>query len=497
MTRVRNANEFLLRLRRISEDYERLFAPCIAQIREKYAGKPEEDLLDYSLEVHAREYIVNSLLAALNWRLDARPEEGLPNLVPEVPVRSSERGTLRSLDYLGLERKTDNPLLIVETKRPSAELPQAWRPAATYSEIVMMGLAGEHLKGEWSRWLDDLRDYVRSVYDRIQKAPRRVVLTNGDWLILFLDPSDAFLENGSRDPNRILVFRAPTDIEKRFSELFRHLEHQHVLGETPALTPGELLFHLGPEAVDRAMHGLRLRYIEQQGIYTPAPVIKVAPVVFLRSRYGAWFRVEAPPKDYELPHKEDDLARHLAEVHEAAMDLLCQVNQRLGTSLQPFPLHKHYEDEDGFAAIPGVVKCGGDEFLVITGDKTHYLLPEPSVPDCPYHDWGKCNSAGVPSNPGPILARSISPRSFFISGELHHCAHRDVNSAKASPIAAANQSRCGLRSGQEGEAFCEIWPFEQHLCCRTCVFEKVCTKATVFRLPCARPENRSAVKTMV
>ncbi|WP_148228641.1 hypothetical protein [Thermus scotoductus] len=495
--RVRNADEFLLRFRRIFEDYEQLFAPSIAQLRAQYAGKPGEDLLDYSLEVHAREYIVNSLLAALNWRLDAQPEEGLPNLVPEVPVRSSQRGTLRFLDYLGRERQTNNPLLIVETKRPNAELPQAWNPAATYSEIISMGLAGEALNGEWSKWLGDLRDYVRSIHNNTEKAPRRVVLTNGNWLILFLDPPDAFLEGGTHNPNRILVFENRTEIERRFSELFRHQEYQHVLGKPPVLTPGELPFYLDSETVDRAMHGLRLRYIEQQGIYNPQPVIKVAPVVFLRSQYGAWFRVEAPPQEYELPRKEADLGRHLVEVHKAAEDLLRQVNQRLGTSLQPFPLHKHYEDEDTFTAIPGVVECERNEFLVITGDKTHYLLPEPSVPDCPYHDWSKCNSAGVPSNPGPILARSIAPRSFFISGELHHCAHRDVNSAKTSPIASANRSRYGLRSGQEGEAFCEVWRFEQHLCCRTCVFEEVCTKVTVFQLPCVPPKSPRVVKTRV
>ena len=32
--------------------------------------------------------------------------------------------------------------------------------------------------------------------------------------------------------------------------------------------------------------------------------------------------------------------------------------------------------------------------------------------------------------------------------------------------------------------FCEIGRFEWHLCCRTCAFEEVCTKAEVFHLPC-------------
>jgi len=489
MSRIRNADEFLQRFREIREKYDDLFAPSIAELRKQYVGTPQESQLNQILEAHVRAYIVNALLHALNWRMDCRPEDGLPNLYLEVPVLSQRTGTIRFFDYLGLERETNKPLLIVETKRPSARLPQAWKPAATYSEIIGRGLAGKKLKGEWNEWLDDLKDYVRSAYERTQEVPRRVVITNGDWLILFLDPADAFLDDGTHDPNRILVFADRKDIEERSDELFLHLERQRVLGETPALTPGELLFHVDPKEIDRVMHGLRLLYIEQQGLYQSSPVIKVAPVVFLRSRYGAWFRVEAPPNLYELPHQYKNLKRHLREVERAAKSLLAEVNRILRKRFKPFPLSKHYGDEDSFAALPGVVEVNRNEFLIVTGDKTHYLLPEPSVTNCPYHDWVECKKCGVPSNPGPIMERSTSPRAFFTSGELHHCAHRDVNSAKASPITDKNRSRCGPRSGKEGQAFCEIWRFEQYLCCRTCVFEEVCTKATVFRLPCQRPRN--------
>jgi hypothetical protein len=111
VSRVHNADVFLLRLRKIRSDYDRVFGPGIAEIRNKYAGKPEAGLLDQSLEAHARVYIVNALLAALNWRLDARPEDGLPNLIPEAPIRSEEKRSVRFIDYLGLERQTANPLV--------------------------------------------------------------------------------------------------------------------------------------------------------------------------------------------------------------------------------------------------------------------------------------------------------------------------------------------------------------------------------------------------
>ena len=499
MRPVRNADDSLRQFRKICEDYERYYRPLITTIRKRLTdGSSGKHLLphDECLEAHSRVYIVNALLAALNWRLDKSPGDGLPNLVPETPIRSEEWETIRFFDYLGFEKGPENPLLIVETKRPNTPLPHALTQAPTYSEIVSRGLAGEPLQGEWNKWLDSLRDYVCSLYKRTQEAPRRVVLTNGDWLILFLDPFDAFLKDGTRNPNLIIVFLDRSDIEKRFRDLFLHLEHGLVLGETPAPTPRELLFYIDPGTVDQAMHGLHLHYIEEPGIYQKKPVIKVAPILFLHLLHGSWLRVETTSQEeYELPHQKKLLSKHLREVKKAARKLLDQVNEVLQTSLQPLPLSQHYKDENAFEPIRGVVEYGTDKFLVVTGDKTHYLVPEPSVPDCLYHDWTVCDTNGVGANPGPIVKRSVEPRSFFVSGELQHCAHRDVFSAKENPITVYNRERCGLRSGEEGQAFCEIWRFEQHLCCRTCVFEEVCKKSEVFRLPCIPPEP-PAVRTI-
>lgn len=497
MSRVRNADESCQQFRKICADYERLFQPRISAIREQFERSPAGQIprsVDESLEAHIRAYVVNALLAALNWRLDARPEDGLPNLVPEAPIKSEERGTTRFLDYFGLERQTEDPLLVVETKRPNSPLPRvamdsedrlAWR----IPEIISQSLAGEPVMGEWSEWLATLQDYIRSIYARTQRTPRRVILTNGDWLLLFLEPADAFCNTEPPNPNYILVFLNRPDIEARYTELFRYVEYGSISKEMPGLTPSELSFHVPKDAVDCVMHGLRLRYIEQPGIYQPSPVIKVAPVIFVRSRYWTWIRVETPPREYELPHDGTKLLRHLTEVQKAATQLLCQVNAVLDAQFRPSPLSKHYEDEEAFDPVRGIVECEKNEFFIVTGDKTHYFTPEPSVAQCPHHDWGESNAVGVASNPGPVLNRSIEPRAFFISTEVHHCAHRDVAAAKASQITAENRGRCGLRSGEDSQAFCEIWRFETHLCCRTCVFEAVCTKAEVFHLPC-RPSDR-------
>ena len=486
MSRVRNATEFLLKFRSIQNDYLKLFASHIERVRLEYTGTPSQSNVDIILEHHVREYVVNAVLDALNWRMDQNLKDDLPNLIPEASVRSQQTGTIRRLDYLGLEKDTDKPLLIVETKRPSAKLPYL-HGAFNHSEVIVRGLKGQDLGSEWNRWLADVKDYVSSVHEQTQNVPRRIVITNGDWLVLFLNPSDSFLDTGTFNSAAVNVFTDSLDIEGRYSELFNNLEHGSVLDKTPLLIPGELAFHLEGSTLDRVMHGLRLRYIDQSGLYKTKPVIMVAPVLFLRSKYGSWLGVENPPNEYEIPPARGELQKHLEHLESAGRDLLNKVNRYLGTTLKPSPLSRHHDDEDTFLSLHGIVDCSNDacnEYIVVTGDETHYLLQNPSIQDCPYHDWSTCNEQNVASTSGPIVKPSVELRSFFVSGEMHHCAHRDVESAKAAKITSANRMRCGQRSGQDGDAFCEIWRFEQHLCCRTCAFEKVCTKTDVFQLPC-------------
>ena len=70
MNRVRNADEFRLEFRRLCENYTYFFAPRVAAIRALYAKTPTGQTppaVDESLEAHVRSYLVNALLAALNW----------------------------------------------------------------------------------------------------------------------------------------------------------------------------------------------------------------------------------------------------------------------------------------------------------------------------------------------------------------------------------------------------------------------------------------------
>lgn len=511
MSRVPNAVDFLQAYRQMRYRYEGLYRRQIEALRDAYAVAPTKGLpasVNQALEAHLREYFVNSFLRALNWRMDVSAEGDLPNLVPEAPVSSSLEGTKKFLDYLGTESGTTEPLLVVETKRPLSPLPRLKNilaaSDATLASIIAAGLGGEELTGEWNEWLGTLRDYVKSVSDRGGRVPRRAVLTNGQWLIIFIDPSDSFLASGTPDRAKILVFTVEGDadgsnalIEAHYNNIFNWLEHQRVLDEIPPLSVGEVAFRLDPGLIDRTLHGLHLLYIEEPDFLegssvalSVSPVIKVMPILFLRSKYGAWFRVDSGRR-IVIPHESEKLTEHLDNVRGVANKLLEDVNLRLGINLAATAIESHYASVNDFKSLRGVTEKFKahphyDEHVIVTGQHTHYFRLEPSVPGCVHHQWENSNGESC-AIPVSIQRRSTTPRAFFVDRENHHCTHREVAAAKACQLAPDNRHRCGERSGNDQAPFCEIWRFERYLCCRTCILENVCTSAPAFTLPCHRP----------
>jgi len=511
VTRVRNANEFLLEMRQIRGRYETEYQPMLDQIRNQLtnhltktvpqnASRVLEELIiqeeDKALEAHIRQYLIDPFFETLNWNFKSL------NIVPEAPVRSSTSSgnQIKFLDYYGIESETKNALLIVEAKHPNKSLPKEkyQRISITESsvrEVLLKYLtspAQSKLTDEWKEWLDKLRNYVQSVKDQSGIAPGRVVSTNGKWLILFANPEQIFLNSSASNSTDIYVYEDFDDLENRANEIFGLLEYKNVLhsvlGKTPPLNLGEVAFQIEPNFIKSAIHGLKILYIEEPGFFDASPVIKVMPVIFIRTKQGAWFRIESKEEE-RIPHSIKKLSSHLEKIENIAINLLNDINKKLETTLTSTSLTNYYNDEDVFNDLKGVSRLPEQPnlFLIVTGNNTHYLLKEPTVPECPYHDWDESDASGNASQDHPIVKRSINPRAFFKSSEQHHCSHQEVYTAKSSQITPNNRDRCGLRSGREYAAFCEIWDFETHLCCRTCAFEEVCTKAKVFQLPCQRP----------
>ncbi len=324
MSRIRNANGFLIKFVEIREAYESTFAPLLADLRSRFAAKLQWQAVEPELEFHRRCYIINALLAALNWRLDVAPRDGLPNLIPEQPISSADTGRVRFLDYLGIDRETQRPLLIVEAKR-EIELPSLAghrSGSLTAAMVLSRGLKGEKLRGEWSTWLNTTTDYVRSIAAQGGAPPNRVVLTDGPVLFAFLDPSDAFIAGGTCSPDRILVRDLRTLDEASAGELFGALDYDVVSGTARPLVPGQILFSLDAKSIDRAMHGLTLVYERVGRVFHPSPIVTISPILFIGSRYGSWTTVDGPSKDVELPRQSDELNGHLRDITRMGQDLL-------------------------------------------------------------------------------------------------------------------------------------------------------------------------------
>lgn len=149
------------------------------------------------------------------------------------------------------------------------------------------------------------------------------------------------------------------------------------------------------------------------------------------------------------------------------------------------------QDAHALAARPFVMReapiaeANTRSFVILTGKKSHFLLPKPRV-KCPYHEWSKCESQAVGQYPsrGPLVAPSFAgDRAFFPNGRAHHCAAEVTYRTKAQQLLAPTATGSGERSLAE-EVFCKIFDFESMLCCQTCVFFDVCTAAPRFKLPC-------------
>jgi hypothetical protein len=251
-------------------------------------------------------------------------------------------------------------------------------------------------------------------------------------------------------------------VTDHYDLVFRLLDQRLVSRYAVEIPPGAIAGVIAPNRVVRPVHGLRLRYANSETVGPLIPTISVTPTILLRSDVGSWLRVARSDDVFFIPYRYGELSAHLQEVHDAAQFLLSRVNQQLGQELQLAELAEHYAD-DAFENMPAVeeMQHEADHFRIVTGRFTHFLLPEPTVPNCPHHDYAKSVELHCQAGTLPIVNRQIgNPRAYFTNTQLHHCCHEDVDAAKHVIITDENELRCGIRSGRKGDAFCEIGPFD-------------------------------------
>jgi len=221
--------------------------------------------------------------------------------------------------------------------------------------------------------------------------------------------------------------------------------------------------------------------------------------MFVRAAVGHWILVEITADGIDIPYELDRLRNHLAEVQARADQLLNRLKCHLKSIPTEVSISEHYSNADSFSSRSGVTsennwESGIDRYLLVTGSCSHFILPDPRVSNCPRHFWQNCDPVVDGRHPqkGALSHPSHrDPRAFFSNGTTHHCAASVTHGIKTMKYEELRIADFGFRSSGNGDPFCEIFGFEQMLCCQTCVYFEVCSKSKLFKLPCNENQERT------
>lgn len=522
MSLTRNATDFESLYKKLRADYEQHYNPIYDKIREVFAKKnlaaglspaatltAEDELNKGLLEAQFRLTFFDPLLNALNWytttaKLGRRETLDYVNTVIE-PQSHVTGNQWQYFDYLGFEQQGTSitPLMLFEAKRPSEKLPATnalVRAGVTKGlsedekivEIIAKALRGAQISGPWKEHVTQLQGYVKAIFSRTNRYPKKVAITNGEWLLIFTQPDKIFSDAPSFTTDHLMLFSSHAKIESNLNKIFDELAYINLRETIHEINIGEIGFK--SSQFDYALRGLYLiRHKKPSTVFSGgAAEIIVSPMVFLHSINGSWSYIRGD-KEFDMPGNYADLKHHLQSVQQYSDELFQRVEGYMtGGQFQPQTLNHHYGSVS-FEDLKSVIELkerstpSEDHIYLVTGEFHHFILPNPTNSDCltthHYYQWSSCNSCGVANTAVPIVRRDFDLKSFFRADalEMHHCAHQQVTSAKSHQIPSSSSFK---RSRSSGEAFCEIWPFEQYLCCRTCIFQDVCLSSGVFNLPC-------------
>jgi hypothetical protein len=469
-------NDFKARLDQLIRDIELEAKP---KVYDPYSGAGEQQLLEHATRVN----FLDVLLELLGWDL------GLGgNVREEARIKPGE---VKYLDYLGISADTAAPLLLVEAKAWDVQMITRGRSGmqATPKELIIQTMG--HLNGGGSRdkspsnvaWYDHLEQiqtYVRHFRDHADYPLPCAVLTTGRWMVIFSAPWKSFVD-GRVDEDDIHIFGIDDYLEKA-EKIYRLLGRASLASDVPyPLRPAQLVSHIKGSEVKAAFHAVHVRY-ETTG--SPAfgrnPHILVYPVlVLLRSDEVQIMVSNGQKLSMQLDASETDepatLQTHLNAISEAAAALLAQCAGELGTAITPSDVTDFPGFSDPFGnsidGRPRLIRVAGapqDDWVIVTGLKTHYLLDRPTL-DCGFHSWTNSQAAGAANGPTALTAASLAnPRAYFPDAHFYHCSNIEVSDRR--------HDRCHIQA------------VDQRICCRACALFDACwPNDDGNRLPCGGP----------
>jgi len=478
---VANAVDFRNRFQIAIGEYEE---KVLLRLRELQAamdpvhgGNP----VDEELEAHIRTYVIDPLLSSLNWTTDE-------NLTIEALVRSEDTGNRRRLDYLGTESNTVRPLLVVEAKRPSAPRPEANRNHdRSRPEILANALTrlkenpGKDLDltKSWDEWIRTLHDYIKSLPGVL---PVKVAMTNGEWLIVFEEPQNAFVGTDPVSPDAISYYSCRNEILKNAGKVFQSLNYDTMVPFGRALEVGELIGLVAAARVKEVMHAARVTYEDTETGVGVVPTLHLVPELLLFLDDGGWVRVFLNAA-FKLPHNPAELPQHLDEFADAQGALLQAVSQALGHAFPLVPLVDRYNSAWMGVHVAGAARLDRRTHLVVLGTSTHFVVSSNTHDGCAFH--GAAGAQAINAALDVIIAKPSSQHvTHFGDQSPNHCAHRTMRQIREKQIAEHNRETFQPRGALEDGPFCKLWGFEHYLCCQKCAFNAVCFQSVRQVAPC-------------
>jgi hypothetical protein len=454
-----------------------------------FIGQAEGEPLEHT----TRRYVIDGIVEGLGWQLGTLSR----NIIEEARVRGT---TMLRMDYAGVNASTLQARLILEAKawdKPFARASDVARRRgnvpATARELLAkaiehykerLDLAGSPVIAEWAESIQQLHAYVTAVFKQSGHRVARVAITSGQWLVIFTDPYTTFGGPIAVDPSTILLFEGRQIIEQ--SDLIYDLLARSALVPEPPhlIEPTQVSNWASLGEIARSFRALWIARRKDGAHFSPYPQINLYPALVIECCDQRLITVVDKQAQQLIPHQRDELPKHFAAVAAASDGLVARIGQQLGGNVRPAPLAgfpgfpevRTLGVDNGVSSRKSFVKpwSGPNEFLVVTGESSHYLLANPSIHPCGGHNWASCQSLGLHHPANAIIERSFEPAAFFITNEPHHCAHREIHHRR--------------------DDRCQIGAFEEFLCCRACLFERVCwAELELAGLPCGVSPAQSAV----
>lgn len=498
MTLVAETSAFAEKLRAGMQEFRRAESCLRTQYATAESAAPES-MPAAMLERPTRRFLIDHFLRALDWNPDN------PGQVIEEARAHSIGNDRLYFDYLGVSPAGRAPLLIVEAKGFDITRPRRARgpelDAKDMGQLIcdaVLALKDKSQRStgiiaEWAEYLKDLQSYVSALDDLGRRTLRRVVITAGNWVVVFEEPLACFVTAGQPNAERVHCFPSGDEILLRHVELYEMLHRRRLVDTLPlVLDVAEALEFLPPGKVENCSRAVMVATSAATGAERKKyPTRSVYPALLVNSS-DRWFAILDLDRWVEEPKGSERIEDFLRSLNQAGGDLERRLRDRLGLPLVPMPL----EQFPGFpqkqirqwTTIPEVPPLPGStaeraaleasrtfvvpsgepgapaEFVVVTGVSWFYKSDRSNTPSvCTFHFWKGARNAGVARGD---LQFGCSVASFTEDGQDRHCAHGDLLSIRAQR--------------------CHVLPVESHMCCHSCTFVGACWDSDHERLPCPK-----------